>query len=209
MKTIVIATNNKNKLAEFKRIFASEQGGGYRILSLSDVGFNDEIEETAETFKGNALLKARAVSEFTGMCAIADDSGLQVDCLNGAPGVYSARYAGVGASSAELISKLLGEMKDTAESDRTARFVSVMCAYFPNGESVFAEGICEGSILFEPAGDNGFGYDPVFYYKPFGKTFAEMNSNEKNSVSHRALATANLLDIIKDYEDSAFVPSGA
>ncbi|MBQ3195791.1 MAG: XTP/dITP diphosphatase [Clostridia bacterium] len=205
MRTIVIATNNMNKLAEFERIFSSEQGSEYKILSLKDVGFTEEIEETSDTFKGNALLKARAVSEHTGMCAVADDSGLQVDCLNGAPGVYSARYAGEGASSSALISKLLCEMKGVDESQRTARFVSVMCAYFPNGKSAFAEGVCEGSILFEAAGDNGFGYDPVFYYKPFDKTFAEMEADEKNSISHRALATENLLKVIKDFKDEDFV----
>ncbi|MBE6677888.1 MAG: XTP/dITP diphosphatase [Ruminococcaceae bacterium] len=209
MKTIVIATNNKNKLAEFKRIFSCEQGSGYRILSLADVGFCEEIEENADTFQGNALLKARAVSKFTGLCAVADDSGLQVDYLNGAPGVYSARYAGEGASSSQLIAKLLSEMKCAAEDERTARFVSVMCAYFPNGQTVFAEGICEGSILYAPAGENGFGYDPVFYYQPMNKTFAEMDSVEKNSISHRALATADLLDKLKNIDKVAFDDSNA
>ncbi len=207
MRSIVIATNNKNKLAEFKRIFSSEQGSAYNILSLADVGFFDEIEENADTFHGNALIKAKTVSEYTGLCAVADDSGLQVDSLCGAPGVYSARYAGEGASSAQLIEKLLFEMKDVAEENRTARFVSVMCAYFPNGESIFAEGVCEGRILTASAGDNGFGYDPVFYYKPLGKTFAEMDSVEKNSISHRALATFNLLEKIKGLDEVAFESS--
>ncbi len=209
MKTIVIATNNKNKLAEFKRIFSCEQGSEYRILSLADVGFSEEIEENADTFQGNALIKAKAVSDFTGLCAVADDSGLEVDYLNGAPGVYSARYAGEGASSTELISKLLFEMKDASENQRTARFVSVMCAYFPSGQAVFAEGVCAGSILYAPSGDNGFGYDPVFYYKPMDKTFAEMNSAEKNSISHRALATTNLLDKIKNLDSVAFIGDNA
>ena len=204
MKTIVIATNNKNKLSEFKRIFSCGQGSEYRILSLADVGFDIEIEENADTFQGNAFLKAKAVSDFTGLCAVADDSGLVVDYLNGAPGVFSARYAGEGASSSALIAKLLSEMKDAEEKDRTARFVSVMCACFPSGSTVYAEGLCEGSILFAPAGDNGFGYDPVFYYKPFGKTFAEMDVEEKNSISHRALATTNLLEKIQDYDEAAF-----
>lgn len=206
MKTVVIATNNSHKLAEFKRIFLKEQGADYNILSLADVGFVGDIEENADTFEGNSLLKAKAVSEFSGYCAIADDSGLQVDCLDGAPGVYSARYAGEGASSAQLIEKLLNEMDGVTEDNRGARFVSVMCAYFPDGRSIFAEGVCEGSILFSSAGDNGFGYDPVFYYKPFDKTFAQMTAEEKNSISHRALATENLLKKLEAFDESNFIP---
>ena len=206
MKTVVIATNNPHKLSEFKRIFLKEQGVDYNILSLADVGFKGDVEENADTFEGNALLKAKAVTEFSGYCAIADDSGLQVDCLGGAPGVYSARYAGEGASSEQLIAKLLNEMDGVKEDERSARFVSVMCAYFPDGRSVFAEGVCEGSILCAAAGDNGFGYDPVFYYKHFDKTFAQMTGEEKNSISHRALATENLLKKLEAFEESNFIP---
>ncbi len=203
MRTIVIATNNAHKLAEFRRIFS---GSNYKILSMADVGFVGEVEETADTFEGNAFLKAKAVSDFTGLCAVADDSGLQVDALNGAPGVFSARYAGEGASSAELINKLLCEMKSIPDGKRGAGFVSVMCACFPNGDSVYARGECRGRILSEPAGDNGFGYDPVFFYEPFGKSYAEMDSSEKNSISHRALATESLLTKLDSVHDSAFEP---
>lgn len=205
MRTIVIATNNSHKLSEFERIFSKNIGNDYKILSLADIGFTDEVDESADTFKGNALLKAKAVSEFSGYCAIADDSGLEVDCLNGAPGVYSARYAGEGAGSSALIAKLLNEMDGVAVGDRTARFVSVMCAYFPDGSTVFAEGVCNGTILLSPQGDNGFGYDPVFYYEPFNKSFAIMSKEEKNQISHRALATENLLNKLKAVSDDAFV----
>lgn len=204
MRKIVIATNNKNKLAEFERIFSSEQGSDYRILSLAEVGFDSDIEETADTFEGNAYIKARTVAEFTGLTAVADDSGLEVDALNGAPGVYSARYAGEGASSEQLIAKLLIEMKDVPKAERGARFVSVMCAVFPSGKRVFAKGVCEGEILFTSAGDNGFGYDPVFNYPPYGKTFAEMTGDEKNTISHRALATLNLLAELKAVSNNEF-----
>ncbi|MBR6594552.1 MAG: XTP/dITP diphosphatase [Clostridia bacterium] len=201
MRTIVIASNNQKKLAEFKHIFDSNE---YRILSLKDVGFVGDIEENADTFEGNSLIKALAVSEFTGYTAIADDSGLEVDALGGAPGVYSARYAGEGASSKQLIEKLLYEMSEVEDDNRTARFVSVMCAVFPNGERLFARGECEGMILRREAGDNDFGYDPVFFYKPYGKSFAEMTAEEKNSISHRARATFALLEQLKDVPEGYF-----
>lgn len=201
MRTIVIASNNQKKLAEFRRIFDNSQ---YRILSLSDVGFHGDIEENADTFEGNSLIKASAVCEFTGLAAIADDSGLEVDALDGAPGVYSARYAGEGATSQQLIDKLLSEMSDVDDEKRTARFVSVMCAVFPDGKQYFARGECEGKILKSKVGDNDFGYDPVFYYEPYGKSFAEMSADEKNSISHRARATVALLEKLKDVPDGRF-----
>lgn len=204
MRTIVIATNNKNKVKEFAKIFSSGDGCDYEVLSLADVGFVGDIVEDADTFEGNAYIKARTVSDHTGLVAIADDSGLEVDALNGAPGVYSARYAGEGADSAALIAKLLGEMSSVPDGERGARFVSVMCAAFPNGKKHFAKGVCEGEILTESAGDNGFGYDPVFYYKPFDKSYAEMSSEEKNSISHRALATVKLLEDLRSFNDEDF-----
>lgn len=206
MRTIVIATNNKNKLAEFRKIFSSVDGFDYEILSLADIGFNFDIEESADSFEGNAYIKARTVAAFSGYTAVADDSGLVVDALGGAPGVYSARYAGEGASSEQLMQKLLTEMASVPEGKRNAKFVSVMCAVFPSGKRVFSKGSCSGQILFVPAGKNGFGYDPLFYYPPCCKTFAQLNVDEKNKISHRALAAEMLFREFEKLSDVEFTP---
>lgn len=177
--TFVIATHNAHKLAELERILAPL----HIDVTTAEL---DEVEETGTTFAQNAFLKADAACKQTGLPAVADDSGLMVDALNGAPGVYSARYAGEGATDGQRIEKLLNALKDVPQEQRTARFVSSICCVFPNGQTVTAEGDCPGCIAFAPAGNSGFGYDPVFLVN--GKTFAELTAQEKDEISHRGKA---------------------
>ncbi len=177
--TFVIATHNAHKLAELQRIL--------RPLEIDAVTADlTEAEETGTTFAENAFLKAQSACRETGMPAVADDSGLMVDALNGAPGVYSARYAGENATDADRIQKLLSQMQDVPEHARGAKFVSSICCVFPDGTTITAEGECPGKIAFAPAGDGGFGYDPVFLCGE--KTYAEMTDAEKDAVSHRGKA---------------------
>ncbi len=205
MRTFVVATNNKHKLKELSELFETLCPGKYKLLSLADCNFSEDVEEDADTFEGNAFKKAAVVCETTGYPAISDDSGLEVDALFGAPGVYSARYAGEGASSEQLIEKLLFEMRDVPESERKAHFTCVMCAAFPNGKTVFARGECFGSILFAPVGEKDFGYDPVFYYLSEKKSFAEMDDEVKNGVSHRALAMKKIIPLVEELPDEYFI----
>lgn len=177
--TFVIATHNQHKLKELERILAP-LGISVTTAEL------DEVEETGTTFAENAFLKAEAACRQTGLPAVADDSGLMVDALNGAPGVYSARYAGEGATDRQRIEKLLNVLKDVPQEQRAAHFVSSICCVFPGGEKITAEGTCFGSIAFSPSGSDGFGYDPVFVAN--GKSFAEMSAKEKDAISHRGRA---------------------
>lgn len=195
---IVIATGNRHKIAEFSKLFAPYNNGGYNFISMRDAGFDGEIVEDADTFEGNALIKARTVCSATGCIAIADDSGLCVDALDGAPGVHSARYAGEPCDDGRNNAKLLEELKDVPYENRTARFCCTIAAAFPDGRTVTASGECEGMILFEKRGNGDFGYDPLFYYVPYGKTFAEMTADEKNGVSHRGKAVKNFGEIFFD-----------
>ncbi len=190
MIKIVLASNNKHKLSEFKGCFA-QKGINAEIIPLSETGFNGDIDENADSFEGNAYIKAKAICDYTGMTVIADDSGLCVDALDGAPGVHSARYAGDHGDSANN-EKLLSELKKHPEKPRTARFVCVICAIRPDGETLYVRGESEGEIINELTGDNGFGYDPIFFCPKFGKTFAQMTDEEKNSVSHRGIAVDKL-----------------
>ena len=180
---IVLATNNPHKVGELTDLLSGE---GREIRTLRESGFTGDIVEDGATFEENSYIKARTVSERLSCIAVADDSGLEVDCLGGAPGVYSARYAGEHATDGENFDKLLGAVR--GKSDRRARFVSVITAVFPDGRRITARGECEGLILDERRGSGCFGYDPVFYYEPLGKTFAEMTAEEKNAVSHRGIA---------------------
>ncbi|MBQ9326814.1 MAG: ribonuclease PH [Clostridia bacterium] len=188
---MVAASGNAHKIAELQTIF----GDSYRVVSMSDVGFTDEIEENADTFAGNAVIKAEAVCARTGLPVIADDSGLMVDALGGEPGVYSARYAGVHGDDEKNNDKLLEKMKDV--TDRSAAFHSAIAVKFPGEEPLVAEGICPGTILYQRQGTGGFGYDPLFLYEPLGKTFAELTMEEKNAVSHRARACARMREILE------------
>lgn len=191
---IVIATRNKKKLSELKRML---EGTDIRILSLDDFPSCPEVEETGNTFKENAVKKALEVSRFTDRPAISDDSGLEVEALSGAPGVFSARYAGEGAEDKDNVEKLLRELKDVPEKDRTARFVCVIALVYPDGTIKTFEGEVRGRIGNTPKGKSGFGYDPVFYPEGYDRTFAEMSPQEKDSLSHRARALTKLIDFLK------------
>lgn len=183
---IVIASSNKNKILEIKDKFASIEG--LEIVPLSEYKDIPEIVEDAETFKGNALKKARIIRDFTGEISLADDSGLVVDALNGEPGVYSARYGGENSSDTDRYKLVLEKMLSVDEGRRSARFVCAIAMAFPDGREFVTEGLCEGSIAFEPAGSNGFGYDPVFYIPELESTMADISLDEKNRISHRGKA---------------------
>ena len=175
---ILISSRNKYKIREVREIL-----NGYEILTPDDVGSFNEVVEDGSTFEENALKKAKEICEQTGMITIADDSGLCVDVLDGAPGIYSARFAGDGHNDEENIKKLLKLLEN--EEDRRAKFVSAAAVYFPDGRHFVVRGECKGTILREKRGSNGFGYDPVFYTDVYKKSFAEISEAEKNSISHR------------------------
>ena len=196
MIKIVLASNNSHKVSEFKSCFA-QKGINAEIVTLRDIGFDKEIVEDADSFRGNALIKAKTICDYTGMLTIADDSGLAVDALGGAPGVYSARYAGEHATDADNINKLLAELENHKDKPRTAKFVCCICAVRPDGETLFVEGESYGEILESIVGEGGFGYDPVFFCPQFGKTFAQLTGEEKNSVSHRGRA----IDKMTEHKD--------
>lgn len=187
-ETLVIATRNRGKLREFSSILSCVYD---EILSLVDFDCIPHIEETGLSFRENALIKAETVSRFSGMDTLGDDSGLVVEALNGAPGIYSARYAGEGASDEENNEKLLGELK--REKNRDAKFVCCLALVLANGTREFFEGECSGRIIQEKRGESGFGYDPVFYVPQYGKTMAELGPDIKNRISHRAVASEKLL----------------
>ncbi len=189
-RKIVFATNNKHKLSEIREIMGSK----YEVLSLNDINCYEEIEETAETIEGNALLKAHFISEKYGYDCFADDTGLEVEALNGAPGVYSARYAGENHDSEANMNKLLKELRGI--ENRKSRFLTVI-ALVIKGKTITFEGIINGNIIDYPIGDNGFGYDPIFMPENSNKTFAQMTSEEKNLISHRAIATKKLIEYLK------------
>ncbi len=186
---IVLASRNKKKINEMLTLLRAQGGAlaDVSLLSLDDIGFRGEIEETGVTFRENALIKASVPAEM-GYIGIADDSGLVVDALDGAPGVYSARYAGEPSDDEKNNQKLLAELAEVKDKDRTARYVCTIACVFPDGRRFTVDGDCKGLILCEYRGENGFGYDPLFYYPPFGKTFAEASAVDKNKVSHRANA---------------------
>jgi XTP/dITP diphosphohydrolase len=192
MIKIVFATNNSHKVSEFKSCFA-QNGIEAEIITIKETGFEGELIEDADTFEGNAFIKAKALCDYTGLIAVADDSGLSVDCLGGAPGVYSARYAGEDATDMQNIEKLLTELKNVPPEEKTAKFVCCMCVCRPDGKTLYVNGESKGLIIDELRGDGRFGYDPIFYYPPFDKTFAELTQSEKNSVSHRGKAIEELL----------------
>ncbi|MCR4725702.1 MAG: RdgB/HAM1 family non-canonical purine NTP pyrophosphatase [Clostridia bacterium] len=185
---LVIASNNKNKVREIREIL---KGKFEAIYSLSDLGIVCEAEETAPDFMGNALIKARAVAAFTDKAVLADDSGLMVSALGGAPGVYSARYAGEHASDEQNNDLLLKNLE--GKENREAQFAATVVLLYPSGEIFAGEGFVKGEILKERKGKSGFGYDPLFYSYELKKTFGEATEEEKNGVSHRARALENLL----------------
>ena len=191
---LVFATNNEHKLQEVRDII----GSGVEILSLSDINCNDDIPETADTLDGNALIKARYIYEKYNVNCFADDTGLEVDALDGAPGVYSARYAGDAHDSEANMKKLLENL--TGKNNRDAQFRTVI-ALIIDGEEKLFNGIVKGKITEEKRGNSGFGYDPIFVPEGYSKSFAQMDSSTKNSISHRYRATKQLSDYLKELSD--------
>ena len=194
MLKLVIASKNSGKIKEFQRILQLDSQG---IELVTAVGIPD-VAETGNSFEENALLKATSIAKFTGIPAIADDSGLAVDALNGAPGILSARWSGGG--DMENIKKVLYEIKDVTESKRSAKFVAVIALAKPTGENLIVRGELQGKIRRSPAGKNGFGYDPIF--EPIsgdGRTLAELDPSEKDAISHRSLALTQITPLIKPF----------
>ncbi|MEH7106663.1 MULTISPECIES: XTP/dITP diphosphatase [Bacillaceae] len=189
MKEVIIATKNRGKAKEFEEIFASR---GMRVLTLLDFPEIPEVEETGTTFEENATLKAEAVSTVLNKMVIGDDSGLMVDALEGRPGIYSARYAGEMKNDQSNLLKVLAELNGVPEEKRTARFYCALAVAIPGQDTFTVSGTCEGRILDEPRGTNGFGYDPIFFVPDKGVAMAELTSDEKNKISHRANALKKL-----------------
>ena len=196
MKEIIIATKNKGKMEEFRRMLRPL---GYEAISAAEAGFTEDVEENGATFAENAAKKAWAITNATGKVAIGDDSGLCVDALGGAPGVYTARYAGEQKDNEANIRKLLENLKDVPEEDRGAHFECAIVCAFPDGNALRAVGQCYGTILFEKKGTGGFGYDPVFGVD--GKSFAELSDEEKDRISHRGKALRRLIELLKEEND--------
>ena len=190
MKNLLFATNNQHKLSEIRQILQS----GYNISSLKEIGCFDELPETQDTLKGNALQKAAFVYQKYRINCFADDTGLEIDALNGAPGVYSARFAGINVTYQQNVDKVMAMMAGI--ENRSARFSTVI-ALILEGQEYFFEGTVEGQIINQERGTSGFGYDPVFMPRGYAKTFAEMTNEEKNSISHRGLAVKKLTDFLK------------
>jgi len=191
MIELVFATNNRHKLNELSKL----AGDKFHLLSLKDINCYDDIPETADTLEGNAALKAQYIWEKFGINCFADDTGLEVDVLNGQPGVYSARYAGEDQDSEANLSKVLEELKDN--SNRKARFRTVICLIIDGKEHYF-EGIVNGNLLSVRQGKEGFGYDPIFVPDGYNNTFAEMDMDVKNKISHRGIATEKLIVFLKN-----------
>ncbi len=194
---IVLATNNSHKVIELSRILKTIFPQS-EIKTLKEIGFTEEIIEDSDTLQGNALIKAKTVSEKYNVFTVSDDTGLMVDALNGGPGVYTARYAGENCSRDDNVNKMLYEMKNIPFEKRTAKFVSVICGYFPDGKIIYGEGSCEGYIAEESDGTDSFGYDCIFISKELNKTFGIASSIEKDAVSHRGRALKNFSEKLKD-----------
>ena len=192
--SVLIASKNPHKIAEMTAILAVT---GVRVLSGLEYPNLPDVEETGSTLEENAVLKAESVYRVAGLSCVADDTGLEVDALNGAPGVYSARYAGREATYNENVVKLLGELDQVPPERRTARFRSVIVLKTDSGTRIF-HGVCEGEILTDPAGTGGFGYDPVFRPAGYEESFAQMDASEKNRISHRGLALQKLNEFLQE-----------
>ncbi len=193
---VVLATRNRGKISELQTLLRDL---GVKVISMDEAGEVPEIIEDGTTFRENAMKKALVVSRATGLTAIADDSGLEVNALDGRPGVFSARYSGEGATDRKNYLKLLDEMQDVPDDKRTARFRCVMVACRPDGECISSDGSCKGRIIKEPRGTQGFGYDPVFVPEEDSRTMAELTKKEKNRISHRGRALRILKAELKDF----------
>lgn len=191
---IIIATHNKHKIVEFKRIL---EPIGFEVLSQSEANIDVDIVEDGKTFAENSFKKAEAVKNAANCIAIADDSGICIDAFNGEPGIYSARFLGEDTPYTTKNAIVLDRMKNVLEENRGARYVCAISCIFPNGDTIAAEGICEGKIGYEPSGSNGFGYDPIFYIGE--KSMAQMTDEEKDSISHRGIALREFVVKLTDY----------
>ncbi len=197
IKEIVFASTNKGKIKEMNALL---EGTGIRLLSLSDIGFTQAIEETGTTFEENARIKARAVCAFCGLPSFSDDSGLAIDALDGVPGVYSARFLGEDTPYEIKNRIVLEKLERVAPEKRTARYECAVCCVFPGGGEIVTHGVCEGTIGFESKGSNGFGYDPIFYVGE--RSLAEFTDDEKNAVSHRGQAVRAFVERLKEYSSN-------
>ncbi len=196
MMKLILASNNAHKLIEFSQLFSRMEG--VELISQREAGCTFEVDENGTTFEENSYLKAIAVTRATGLPAIADDSGLVVDALNGEPGIYSARYGlGHEATDEQRYRYLLNKLGD--EKNRSARFVCCICCTFPNGDVIRARGECEGEILYGPSGANGFGYDPIFKPHCCDRSMSEISPEEKNRISHRANAMVKFAELFEKY----------
>lgn len=192
--SLLIATNNEGKLKEYQALLAATP---FPLIGLAQAGIHQTVEETGATFEENALLKAKTYASLSGLLTLADDSGLEVDALGGEPGVRSSRYAGPNATDPQRVEYLLAKLKDVPYRWRTARFRCVIALVWPSGEIEMCQGMCPGMIAMEPRGANGFGYDPVFFLPHLKRTMAELTLEEKNQVSHRAMAARAALALLK------------
>jgi len=200
-KKLLLATNNQGKVSEYRSLLKSLP---IRLVSLDDEGITTVVEEVGDSLEENACLKATALAAESGLIALADDSGLEVDALGGEPGRLSARYAGEGASDRDRVNYLLSRLKDVPWEKRSARFRCVIALAMPDGEVRTCSGECQGFIAFEPKGEHGFGYDPVFYVPTLGKTMAELPPELKNQVSHRARAARKVPRLLRKKPFSLF-----
>lgn len=191
---IILATNNKSKVKEISEMMS---GSDITFVSLADAGINVEVEETGTTFEENALLKAREICKLSGKPTISDDSGLEIDALDGAPGIYSSRFIGEDTSYDIKNNALIEKLENVADPDRTARFRCCMALVLPDGREFVTEGAMEGIIAREPKGINGFGYDPILFIPEYNRTSAELSSEEKNNISHRGEALRKMIEVIK------------
>jgi len=196
MKSIILASNNKDKVKEVKEILK-----GYDIISMKEAGIDVDIEENGTTFEENALIKARAIMKLTGQITMADDSGLEIDYLNKAPGVYSARFMGHDTSYDIKNKALIQKLEGVKGSDRSGRFVCAIAVCFPDGREIVKRGTMEGLIAEEIKGDNGFGYDPIVYLPEYGRTSGELAPEEKNKISHRGKALAMIKEELDKSEE--------
>ncbi|MYF65924.1 MAG: RdgB/HAM1 family non-canonical purine NTP pyrophosphatase [Chloroflexi bacterium] len=200
-ETLLIATNNAHKVTELRRILGEAD---VALLTTADDGIALDDDETGETFEDNARLKARAFCAASGLPSLADDSGIEVDALGGRPGVRSARYGGDGLDDADRTRLLLDELADVPEEQRACRYRVVLVLARPDGSEEVVDGACEGRVAFAPVGENGFGYDPIFYVPRFGRTMAQLDPAEKDAVSHRGQATRRMADLLREH-----APEGA
>ncbi len=195
MNKIIFATTNTGKIKEIKEILSDCD---VEVISMKEMNITTDVEENGTTFEENSLIKARAISKLTGLPVLADDSGLEVDYLNGEPGIYSARYLGRDTDYDYKNNYIIDKLKDAKDSERSARFVCVISLVLPDGREFVKKGIMEGRIGYEIKGENGFGYDPIFYLPEYGKTSAEISGEEKNKISHRGKALRAMKKVIAE-----------